>query len=100
MCICANLERFELDASVFRESQGGMESQACQAPQVTRYVDRLCLICISLVYPEAKQPIKQILLSKLISLVILFIPIILWRGQNSSWVSICVCVMNTYFLRI
>lgn len=59
-----------------------MESQAFQAPQVTRYVGRLCLIYVSLMHPEAKQPTKQILLSKLIAmlgdcLVILFIPIIL-----------------------
>lgn len=59
-----------------------MENQASQAPQVTRYVDGLCLIYVSLMHPEAKQPTKQILLSKLITmlgdcLVILFIPIIL-----------------------
>lgn len=69
-------------AYVFRELQGEMESQDFQGPQVTRYVDRLCLIYVSLMHPEAKQPTKQILLSKLITmlgdcLVILFIPIIL-----------------------
>lgn len=75
------MQRFEHDVSVFRELQGGMESQVCQAPQVTRYVDRLSLIYVSLMHPEAKQPTKQVLLSKLIRmlsdcLVLLFIPII------------------------
>lgn len=64
---------------------------------MTRYVDRRCLIYVSLMYPEAKQPTKQILLSKLITMlgvcwVILFISIILYRGKNPSWVSIIVCV--------
>lgn len=82
LLICSNLQRFEYVASLSRELRGKMESQAFQAPQVTRYVDRLCLIYVSLMYPEAKQPTKQILLSKLITrlrvcLVILFIPIIL-----------------------
>lgn len=65
-------------------------------------------------YPEAKQPTKQILLSKLITMlgvcwVILFIPIILYKGKKSklgqhyrvsACALVCVCVMNTYFLRV
>lgn len=76
------MQRFERNVSVFRELQEGMESQVCQAPQVTRYVHSLCLIYVYLMHSEAKQPTRQILLSNVIRmlgdcLMILFIPIIL-----------------------
>lgn len=48
------MQRFEHDVSVFRELQGGMESQVCQAPQVTRYVDKLGLIYVSLNTPRSQ----------------------------------------------
>lgn len=54
ICTCTTMQRFEHGVSVFRELQGKMESQVCQAPQVTRYVNRLCLIYVSLNTPRSQ----------------------------------------------